>query len=412
MKYVLHHASPAIVWPGFHIETKTGDGAAKLAEELNRLDKDMNDWAVECHKAQAERDGLRKGLNVQIEANQSNLKKLTELINIQKSQGRDRYMTGMLNGLILARSVLDGENQIYEDHQGGVELNEKQTAHIVSTLDRLAAGWTCVWPQPMREAYEKACRLLGVSDDGDVQPTPSKVNAEFEVVMLMSSPAQYRVVGPDTNLDFGTWKNTAQEVCARLNAQLAEREAREFKLFESNCEKKSFEERLAVRDQQARQLLDALEASQGVLRLYIEPGSRMKPKVVLTDLLGILDGAVLVTMMRNLRAWLGKNPDIYACDDTAGEASVEFLKTDFPTRRYTSGIGLGLNGDVEISTATVSEASITGLKMEGESVPMAGLVMDLSSGVHIDVQTNGTCVEVFNTSQEEDGVRLDLYITR
>lgn len=376
-------------------------GGAAIVEELNRLYQ-----LAELQKT--ERQKAEESIGVQVEAkckainaNQSNLKKLTELINIQKSQGRDRYMTGMLNGLILARSVLDGENPIYEDHQGGVELNEKQAAHIISTLDSLAIT-KFVWSPSLREAYEACVVLLGASEMVAVQSTDA--SPQFEVVMLMSSPAQYRVVGPDTNLDFGTWHKTAHEVCARLNAQLAEREARELKLFESNCEKKSFEERLAVRDQQARQLLDALEAAQGVLRLYIEPGSRMKPKVVLTDLLGILDGAVLVTMMRNLRAWLGKNPDIYAMDPPGDAPTVE-LTMEFPKRRYCSGVGLGY---------FVEGGGISGLKIGDEpvSVPHAGLNMDLSSGVHIHVETNGSCVEVMNTSQEEDGVRLDLLIIR
>lgn len=65
MKYVLHHASPAIIWPGFHIETKTGDGAAKLAEELNRLDTELVRTRVE--------------LQTQIEAKNNALRKVTDL---------------------------------------------------------------------------------------------------------------------------------------------------------------------------------------------------------------------------------------------------------------------------------------------------------------------------------------------
>lgn len=60
MKYEVSKSTPAVTWPGFHIETRTGDGADCLASELNRLHKDMDDWANGCHKASAERDEKSK----------------------------------------------------------------------------------------------------------------------------------------------------------------------------------------------------------------------------------------------------------------------------------------------------------------------------------------------------------------
>lgn len=219
MKYALHHASPAIIWPGFHIETKTVAGAAKLAEELNRLDKDMNDWAVECHKAQAERDGLRKELDVQIEAKNNALRKVTDLEALgvelelrlkgsvtnralkQRLGVRTGQVSELLNVLeaaqgILARYVepghpmkaryaLTGLLDILDDGElvsmmrnlreligvkdnGSVELTKEQKKQVLSALDNLAMAYPWGWPRGMRDNYENACRILGTSEDGDV----------------------------------------------------------------------------------------------------------------------------------------------------------------------------------------------------------------------------------------------------
>lgn len=383
--------TPQVVWEGFAIPTQSSYGADKLAEELNRLD--------------TERQKAEDSLGAQVEAkckainsNQSHLKKINELIDSQKKQGNGRYMTGLLNGLILARSVLDGTKPVYRDHQGGVELDKAERLKVLKGLDDMAEFIGRSHNVPA--SYAEACRILGVSEDGDVQAP--KVSQSFEVVMLMTSPAQFRIVGPDTNLDFGTWDKTAREVCDRLNAQ----HTQNFKLFEANCEKSAFEERLGVRDQQARRLLDALEAAQGILAQYITPQSGIKPRAALTSLLVVLDDAFLITMMRNLRNWLGKNPDIYACDDTAGEAPVEF-KAEFPKRCYLSGIGLGLNGqaEVQISEAMVKDATI---------YPHYNIdsPFDNLKGLTISVETNGSKLDIVGCVDSKEGRRLTVLVSK
>lgn len=72
-------------------------------------------------------------------------------------------------------------------------------------------------------------------------------------------------------------------------------------VFDGECENKALEQRLGVRTSQISKLLDVLERAQMALALYIEPGASLKPKAVLTDLMGILDDGALVSTMRNLR---------------------------------------------------------------------------------------------------------------
>ena len=63
MKYQHHKGSPSgeyVSLPQGSVEVVTGSGAAQLVQELNRLHKDMDDWANGCHKASAERDEKSK----------------------------------------------------------------------------------------------------------------------------------------------------------------------------------------------------------------------------------------------------------------------------------------------------------------------------------------------------------------
>lgn len=110
MKYEQRKYSPNrefVSWPGFEIETVTAMGAAKLVEELNHLDKNMNDWAVGCHKAQAERDDLREELDVQIEAKNNALRKVTDLEALKQRLGvRTHQVSELLNVLEAAQGIL------------------------------------------------------------------------------------------------------------------------------------------------------------------------------------------------------------------------------------------------------------------------------------------------------------------
>lgn len=80
MKYQHHKGSPSgeyVSLPQGSVEVVTGSGAAQLVQELNRLHKDMDDWANGCHKASAERDEKSK-IVVELKKQVEDLKALNE----------------------------------------------------------------------------------------------------------------------------------------------------------------------------------------------------------------------------------------------------------------------------------------------------------------------------------------------
>lgn len=83
MKYVSHQPlgqSPHVVWTGFSIPVQSSHGAAKLAEELNRLDTDLV-------RTRQELEAIKRDLTLQVEAKNNYISQAATFVTaIRESQ--------------------------------------------------------------------------------------------------------------------------------------------------------------------------------------------------------------------------------------------------------------------------------------------------------------------------------------
>lgn len=166
-------------------------------------------------------------------------------------------------------------------------------AHVCGELNRLDAEVNrlteCLRPKVTFFGGSVPNRHAGVEVDGERYLLESIFNENLAVQVEAKCKALDRA-------------REAENIADQLRRDVTHLE---HKLFEANCEGRSFEQRLGVRTGQVRRLLTALEHAQAILAAYVQPEPHVKPKSALNDLLGVLDDGELVTMMRKLREWLG-----------------------------------------------------------------------------------------------------------